>query len=235
MRRGAWTTAKNFLDEETIAVEDSAPALLGAPGGGLGRGCRGGHGFSRPQNALVGVFENVRRHCVVGHAQQRSVRVRAEPIRAARFVVAAVGVVHFEIQGVAGDDREKRRVMIQADAPEHAPRRDVFETGKLLEHVVQIFIRDSHLPRIFLPRCRSRNAAARLPHHPDRASTVRAQYLTIIVMNWKPHLPEIFLGISLAMIAVEGALGGISIVKARYRAGDTLASLGMQAGNIAMN
>jgi hypothetical protein len=54
-------------------------------------------------------------------------------------------------------------------------------------------------------------------------------------MNWKPHLPEIFLGISLAMIAIEGALGGISIVKARYRAGDTVASLGMQAGNIAMN
>jgi sterol desaturase/sphingolipid hydroxylase (fatty acid hydroxylase superfamily) len=54
-------------------------------------------------------------------------------------------------------------------------------------------------------------------------------------MNWRPHLPEIFLGISLGMIAIEAALGGIAIVKARYRASDTFASLGMQAGNIAMN
>ena len=54
-------------------------------------------------------------------------------------------------------------------------------------------------------------------------------------MNWKPHLPEIFLGISLALIAVEAALAGAAMIKARYRLKDTLASLGMQAGNIAMN
>lgn len=54
-------------------------------------------------------------------------------------------------------------------------------------------------------------------------------------MNWKPHLPEIFLGISLGMIAAEAALGRIAAIKARYRASDTCASLGMQAGNIAMN
>ena len=54
-------------------------------------------------------------------------------------------------------------------------------------------------------------------------------------MNWKPHLPEIFLGISLALIAVEAALAGAAMIKARYGLRDTLASLGMQGGNIAMN
>jgi len=61
------------------------------------------------------------------------------------------------------------------------------------------------------------------------------QYLTIRAMHWKPQLPEIFLGISLGMIAIEAALAGIAAVKARYRAIDTFASLGMQVGNIAMN
>ena len=61
------------------------------------------------------------------------------------------------------------------------------------------------------------------------------QYLTMRAMNWKPHLPEIFLGISLGTIAAEAALGRIAAIKARYRASDTYASLGMQAGNIAMN
>ena len=54
-------------------------------------------------------------------------------------------------------------------------------------------------------------------------------------MSWKPHLPEIFLGISLGMIAVEAALASVAIVNARYKARDTFASLGMQVGNIAMN
>jgi sterol desaturase/sphingolipid hydroxylase (fatty acid hydroxylase superfamily) len=54
-------------------------------------------------------------------------------------------------------------------------------------------------------------------------------------MNWKPHLPEIFLVISLVMIAIEAALCRVAAVNARYRASDTFASLGMQAGNIAMN
>jgi sterol desaturase/sphingolipid hydroxylase (fatty acid hydroxylase superfamily) len=69
----------------------------------------------------------------------------------------------------------------------------------------------------------------------DPASTARTQYLTIRAMHWQPHLPEIFLGISLGMIAIEAALAGIAAVKARYRAIDTFASLGMQVGNIAMN
>jgi hypothetical protein len=54
-------------------------------------------------------------------------------------------------------------------------------------------------------------------------------------MNWKPHPPEIFLRISLGMIAIEAALSRVAAVNARYRASDTFASLGMQAGNIAMN
>ena len=54
-------------------------------------------------------------------------------------------------------------------------------------------------------------------------------------MNWKPHLPEIFLGISLGLIAIEAATGAAAWVNARYRSRDTFASLGMQAGNIAMN
>jgi ribonuclease I len=36
-------------------------------------------------------------------------------------------------------------------------------------------------------------------------------------MNWKPHLPEIFLLISLGMIAIEAALSRIAPIKARYR------------------
>jgi sterol desaturase/sphingolipid hydroxylase (fatty acid hydroxylase superfamily) len=66
-------------------------------------------------------------------------------------------------------------------------------------------------------------------------STVRAQYLRIRGMLWKPRLPEIFLGISLAMIAIEAAASRVADSRARYRASDTYASLGMQAGNIAMN
>src|SRR5450755_316828 len=54
-------------------------------------------------------------------------------------------------------------------------------------------------------------------------------------MHWTPRLPEIFLGISLAMIAIEAALGRIAAGRVRYLASDTFASLGMQAGNIAMN
>jgi hypothetical protein len=54
-------------------------------------------------------------------------------------------------------------------------------------------------------------------------------------MHWKPQLPDIFLGISLGAIAIEAALSRVAIVRARYRASDTFASLGMQVGNIAMN
>jgi hypothetical protein len=36
-------------------------------------------------------------------------------------------------------------------------------------------------------------------------------------MDWKPHLPEIFLGVSLGMIAIEAALCRVAAVNARYR------------------
>jgi sterol desaturase/sphingolipid hydroxylase (fatty acid hydroxylase superfamily) len=49
------------------------------------------------------------------------------------------------------------------------------------------------------------------------------------------QLPEILLLVSLASIAVEAALAQWSIVRATYLARDTLASLAMQGGNIAMN
>src|SRR5258708_36576605 len=64
-----------------------------------------------------------------------------------------------------------------------------------------------------------------------RASTARTQYLTIRAMHWKPHLPEIFLGISLGMIAIEAALGSVAAVKARYRASHTFASVGTQGAD----
>ena len=54
-------------------------------------------------------------------------------------------------------------------------------------------------------------------------------------MHRKFELPDLFLAISLAMIAIEAALAGMSIIKAKYRARDTVASLSMQAGNIGVN
>ena len=54
-------------------------------------------------------------------------------------------------------------------------------------------------------------------------------------MSWKPALPDIFLGISLAAIAVEAALARAGAVRARYEARDTFASLAMYAGNVLMN
>ncbi len=54
-------------------------------------------------------------------------------------------------------------------------------------------------------------------------------------MHRKLNLPDLFLAISLAMIAIEAALGGLSLIKAKYRAKDTFASFAMQAGNIVMN
>ena len=49
------------------------------------------------------------------------------------------------------------------------------------------------------------------------------------------NLQDLFLAISLGLIALEAALASGSLIKAKYRAKDTLASLSMQAGNIAMN
>jgi len=54
-------------------------------------------------------------------------------------------------------------------------------------------------------------------------------------MHRRFELPDLFLAISLAMIAIEAALAGMSIVKTKYRARDTVASLSMQAGNIVVN
>jgi len=49
------------------------------------------------------------------------------------------------------------------------------------------------------------------------------------------NLQDLFLAISLGLIALEAALASGSLIKAKYRAKDTLASLSMQGGNIAMN
>jgi sterol desaturase/sphingolipid hydroxylase (fatty acid hydroxylase superfamily) len=54
-------------------------------------------------------------------------------------------------------------------------------------------------------------------------------------MHRKLNLPDIFLAISLGLIALEAMLARFSVIKAKYRASDTFASLGMQVGNIAMN
>ncbi|HWJ34916.1 MAG TPA: hypothetical protein VNR70_06600 [Steroidobacteraceae bacterium] len=48
-------------------------------------------------------------------------------------------------------------------------------------------------------------------------------------MHGKFDLPDLFLAISLGMIAMEAALGSLTVIKARYRASDTFASLGAQA------
>jgi len=54
-------------------------------------------------------------------------------------------------------------------------------------------------------------------------------------MHRQFELPDLFLAISLAMIAIEAALAGMSVIKAKYRTRDTVASLSMQVGNIAVN
>jgi sterol desaturase/sphingolipid hydroxylase (fatty acid hydroxylase superfamily) len=54
-------------------------------------------------------------------------------------------------------------------------------------------------------------------------------------MHRRLNLSEIFLLISLALIAIEAALAQGALVRAKYRLRDTLASLAMQAGNIVMN
>jgi hypothetical protein len=54
-------------------------------------------------------------------------------------------------------------------------------------------------------------------------------------MHRKFNVPDLFLAISLGMIAIEAALGAFSLIGTRDRVGDTLASLGMQIGHIAMN
>jgi len=54
-------------------------------------------------------------------------------------------------------------------------------------------------------------------------------------MHRKIDLPELFLAVSLLMIALEAALVNRAVIKGRYRLSDSFASLGMQAGNIAMN
>jgi hypothetical protein len=46
-------------------------------------------------------------------------------------------------------------------------------------------------------------------------------------MHHKWNLPEVFLAISVALVAVEGMLAGFSLIHARYRAADTLAWLAM--------
>jgi hypothetical protein len=54
-------------------------------------------------------------------------------------------------------------------------------------------------------------------------------------MQHQWNLPEFFLAISVACVAIEAMLARFSVINARYRAGDTFASLAMQFGNIVMN
>ena len=54
-------------------------------------------------------------------------------------------------------------------------------------------------------------------------------------MHRKLNLPDLFLAISLAMIALEAALAGLALINAKYRAMNTLASPATQAGNFLMN
>jgi sterol desaturase/sphingolipid hydroxylase (fatty acid hydroxylase superfamily) len=54
-------------------------------------------------------------------------------------------------------------------------------------------------------------------------------------MQLKHHLPEVFLAISVALIALEAILARFAVIHATYRARDTFASLSMQLGNIVMN
>jgi sterol desaturase/sphingolipid hydroxylase (fatty acid hydroxylase superfamily) len=51
----------------------------------------------------------------------------------------------------------------------------------------------------------------------------------------KWNLPAVFLALSLGLIAVEALLARFAVINAKYRVGDTLASLSMQFGNIVMN
>jgi hypothetical protein len=50
-------------------------------------------------------------------------------------------------------------------------------------------------------------------------------------MHWKPQLAEIFLGISLGMIAIEAALSRVAMVRARYRVSDTFARISAPVGS----
>jgi sterol desaturase/sphingolipid hydroxylase (fatty acid hydroxylase superfamily) len=54
-------------------------------------------------------------------------------------------------------------------------------------------------------------------------------------MHHQWNMPEVFLAISVVCIALEALLARFALIDAKYRAGDTFASLCMQLGNIVMN
>jgi sterol desaturase/sphingolipid hydroxylase (fatty acid hydroxylase superfamily) len=54
-------------------------------------------------------------------------------------------------------------------------------------------------------------------------------------MSTAPSLPTLFLAVYATAIAAEGTLARAGLVRARYRARDTFASLGMSLGNLLMN
>jgi len=54
-------------------------------------------------------------------------------------------------------------------------------------------------------------------------------------MHWIPKLPDIFLATYVVLIATEATASQFGLIRARYRAKDTFASLAMTVGNIAMN
>jgi sterol desaturase/sphingolipid hydroxylase (fatty acid hydroxylase superfamily) len=51
----------------------------------------------------------------------------------------------------------------------------------------------------------------------------------------KPTLLQGFLIARIAAVAIEASLGGLGVIRARYRLWDTLASFAMRAGNVAVN
>jgi sterol desaturase/sphingolipid hydroxylase (fatty acid hydroxylase superfamily) len=54
-------------------------------------------------------------------------------------------------------------------------------------------------------------------------------------MHHQWHTPEVFLAISVGLIALEAVLAGFSVINATYQVRDSVASLTMYVGNIVMN
>src|SRR5215472_4181403 len=54
-------------------------------------------------------------------------------------------------------------------------------------------------------------------------------------MHWTPKLPDLFLATYVILIAGEATASRLGLIRGRYRANDTFASLAMTVGNIVMN
>jgi hypothetical protein len=101
---------------------------------------------------------------------------------AALLVVASSGIVYFEIERVAADDGKEYAVAVQADGTEHSAGGYFSGAGKLIQHPLQIMILYGH-----------------------DSICVSAVTDPSKIMHRKFALPELFLAISLRMIAIEAA------------------------------